>query len=83
MNLRAEDWPQYLGPTRDTVWNESGVHLDFEKYPPKLLWSQPIGSGYSGPSVSENRVFVMDRKSEPYEPEKINPEQTPTLSEQK
>ncbi len=79
MSLLADDWPQYLGPTRDTVWNESGVHLNFEKYPPKLLWSQPIGSGYSGPSVSGNRVFVMDRKSEPYEPEKNKPGTNPNF----
>ncbi|MDP6858641.1 MAG: PQQ-binding-like beta-propeller repeat protein, partial [Verrucomicrobiales bacterium] len=79
MSLRAEDWPQYLGPTRDTVWNESGVRLDFEECPPKLLWSQPIGSGYSGPSVSANRVFVMDRKSEPYVPEKIKPGTNPNF----
>ena len=79
MIINAEDWPQYLGPTRDTVWKESGVHLNFNEHPPKLLWSQPIGGGYSGPSVSANRVFVMDRKSEPYIPEKIIPGTKPNF----
>tara|TARA_B100001175_G_scaffold311004_1_gene314836 strand:- start:704 stop:2065 length:1362 start_codon:yes stop_codon:yes gene_type:complete len=71
--LHADDWPGYLGPTRNTVWNETGVTIDFEKNPPKLLWSQAIGGGYSGPSVSGNRVYVMDREAEPYKPEKIKP----------
>ena len=69
----AEDWPQYLGPSRNTVWNEKEVELNFDKHPPKLLWSKPIGGGYSGPSVSDNKVFVMDREAEPYKPKKIKP----------
>ena len=69
----AEDWPQYLGPSRNTVWNEKEVELNFDENPPKLLWSKPIGGGYSGPSVSDNKVFVMDREAEPYKPKKIKP----------
>ena len=28
--LRADDWPQWLGPQRDGVWRESGI---VEKFP--------------------------------------------------
>lgn len=71
--VHADDWPQYLGPSRDTVWNENGVKLNFDETPPKLLWSKSIGGGYSGPAVSGNVVFVMDRQAEPYKPQKIKP----------
>lgn len=61
---RADDWPQWLGPQRDTVWRESGVLETFPRGGPRLRWSQPLGSGYSGPAVAAGRVFVMDRQAE-------------------
>jgi outer membrane protein assembly factor BamB len=61
LNLRAEDWPQWLGPKRDGVWRESGI---VERLPDQLTykWRVPIGGGYSGPAVANGRVFVMDRQ---------------------
>jgi outer membrane protein assembly factor BamB len=60
--LRADDWPQWLGPERDGVWRETGI---LEKFPGdglKVRWRVPIGGGYSGPAVANGRVYVMDRK---------------------
>src|SRR6266498_4568085 len=60
--LRADDWPQWLGPERDGVWRETGI---LEKFPAdgvKVRWRVPIGGGYSGPAVAKGRVYVMDRK---------------------
>ncbi len=57
----ADDWPQWLGPRRDGVWRETGIARSFPKDGPKVLWRAPLGTGYSGPSVAGNRVFVMDR----------------------
>ena len=56
----ADDWPQWMGPNRDAVWAESGIIEKFPEGGPKVLWRTPIGSGYSGPSVAEGRVYVMD-----------------------
>lgn len=61
---QATDWPQWLGPERDSVWREDGVPHQFPEGGPKQRWRTPIGSGYSGPAVSQGRVFVMDRKTE-------------------
>ena len=58
---RSDDWPQWLGPTRDAIWRETGIIARFPENGPKLRWKSRIGSGYSGPSVSNGRVFVMDR----------------------
>ena len=60
--LRAEDWPQWLGPQRDAVWRENGI---LEKLPAsglKFRWRVPIGGGYTGPAVAKGRVYVMDRQ---------------------
>jgi outer membrane protein assembly factor BamB len=59
--LRADDWPQWLGPQRDGVWRETGILDTFPKGGPTIKWRKPIGSGYSGPAVANGRVYVLDR----------------------
>jgi outer membrane protein assembly factor BamB len=57
--VRADDWPQYLGPKRDGVWRETGI-VDKLPKDPKYLWRKPIGQGYAGPAVAGGKVFVTD-----------------------
>ena len=59
--LSAADWPQYLGPTRDAVWTETGVLKEFPKGGPKVVWRVPVGGGYAGPAVAGGKVFVADK----------------------
>lgn len=51
----AEDWPQWLGPTRDGVSTEKVVAW---KEAPKKAWSVPAGEGHSSPVVAGGRVFL-------------------------
>ncbi|RYD71299.1 MAG: pyrrolo-quinoline quinone, partial [Verrucomicrobiaceae bacterium] len=60
--LRADDWPRWLGPQRDSVWRESGILKAFPAEGPTVRWRAPIGNGYSGPAVADGRVYVIDRK---------------------
>jgi outer membrane protein assembly factor BamB len=57
---RADDWPQWLGPKRDSVWRETGILDAFPKGGPKVLWRAKIAGGYSGPAVAGGKVYVMD-----------------------
>ncbi len=57
----GEDWPQWLGTERLPVWRETQIIDSFPKNGPPLRWSAKLGGGYSGPAVSDGRVFVMDR----------------------
>jgi len=59
--LAAEDWPQWLGPSRDAVWRAADIVEKFPEDGPKLRWRKPIGGGYAGPTVADGRVFVFDR----------------------
>jgi outer membrane protein assembly factor BamB len=59
--LRADDWPQWLGPQRDGVWREKGLLDKFPAAGPKRLWKTPIGEGYAGPAVADGFVYVFDR----------------------
>lgn len=68
----ADDWPQWRGPTRDGVWRESGLLEEFPAPQIKLRWRVPISSGYSGPTVADGRVYVMDRVAEPKQIERVH-----------
>jgi outer membrane protein assembly factor BamB len=59
-SLHAEDWPQWMGPTRDNVWAEKGIVEKFPTDGPKKVWSSKIAGGYSGPAVVGNRVYATD-----------------------
>lgn len=58
---RAEDWPQWRGPARDGVWQVEGVVTELPEGQIPLVWSKEIGTGYSGPTVADGKVYVMDR----------------------
>ena len=60
----ADDWPQWRGAARDGNWNESGIRDDLPDGQLKLDWSVEIGPGYTGPTVADGRVYVMDRQAE-------------------
>ncbi|HKB06119.1 MAG TPA: PQQ-binding-like beta-propeller repeat protein, partial [Gemmataceae bacterium] len=69
----ADDWPQWMGPTRDDRWKETGILQKFPEGGPKKLWSAPIGGGYAGPAVVGNRVIVTDYEPTDDKPPPNNP----------
>src|SRR6202163_4344686 len=60
VGIRADDWPEIRGKGRLGVWNETGILEKFPEGGLKVLWRTPIKGGFSGPSVVDGRVFVMD-----------------------
>lgn len=63
----ADDWPQWMGATRDGVWRESGLVERFPEDGPRVVWRVPAGAGYAGPAVADGRVFIMEREGRPTE----------------
>ena len=61
LGVRAADWPQWLGPQRNAVWQEDGILKEFPSGGLRKRWSTPIGGGYSGPAIANGRVYVTDR----------------------
>ena len=54
ITARAGDWPQFLGPTR------SGAAAPDEQVPatwpaggPPIVWTKPVGQGFSGPVIAD------------------------------
>lgn len=56
----AEDWPNWMGPTRDNRWNSPNALQKFPATGAKFVWKTPIAGGYSGPAVVGNRLYVTD-----------------------
>lgn len=67
----AQDWPDWRGENRDGVWNETGIIEKFESDVIQQKWSVPIGSGYSGPTVSGGNVYVTDLIEKPTQTEGV------------
>ena len=59
--LRADDWPQFLGPRRDGHSQEKDLLDAFPKSGPAIVWQRDIGEGYSGPVVSGDRLILFHR----------------------
>jgi outer membrane protein assembly factor BamB len=60
LTARGDDWPQWLGPTRDGVYAETGVIDTIPEKGLPIKWRVPVSGGYSGPAVADGRVFVTD-----------------------
>lgn len=59
--IQYEEWPQWRGPRRDGSWNGPPLKTTWPETGLKKLWEQELGGGYGGITVSERRLYVMDR----------------------
>jgi outer membrane protein assembly factor BamB len=57
-------WPQFLGPRRDGIVREMGVNVDWKNKPPKTLWKQPIGNGFSSVIIVGDRLYTQANRGE-------------------
>jgi outer membrane protein assembly factor BamB len=56
------DWPQYRGPQRTGISQETGLLKKWPEAGPKLVWRVPLGDGYSGIAVVGGRAYTMYSK---------------------
>src|SRR5438105_3059952 len=59
--LRAEDWPQFLGPHRNGAASGEQIATTFPKEGPQKIWQKKVGQGFSSPIVVSNRVVICHR----------------------
>jgi outer membrane protein assembly factor BamB len=59
-SLWAQEWPQWRGPNRDGVSQETGLLKEWPGGAPKLLWQiDRAGVGYSSLSVRGGRLYTQ------------------------
>ena len=52
-------WPQFRGPRRNGISEETGLLGTWPEAGPKVLWSaQNLGHGYSSPIIAKDRLFI-------------------------
>src|SRR5271155_4359535 len=55
---RAEDWPQFRGPTGQGHSTERGVPVEWSESK-NIIWTAPVpGRGWASPVVAGGRVWV-------------------------
>jgi outer membrane protein assembly factor BamB len=62
LSARAADWPQWRGPNRDNVWNETGILRTFPDKGLRFRWRTPVGPGWTSPVVVQGRVYLTDMR---------------------
>ena len=55
------DWPQYLGPDRNSISPEKGLLRSWPENGPEVLWTVSVGRGFGGPVVKDGKVYLLDR----------------------
>ena len=63
-NVYAQDWPQYLGPNRNSTSPQKNLLRSWPESGPEVLWSVNVGIGYGGPVVKDGKVYILDRNDE-------------------
>ncbi len=67
----SQDWPDWRGVNRDGIWTETGIVKKFDSGKITQKWSVPVGSGYSGPTVSKGKVYLADLIKNPSQTEGV------------
>lgn len=57
--IGQSDWPQWHGPDRSAVSDESNWSTDWPASGPKELWRIQVGIGFSSCAVADGRVYTM------------------------
>ena len=60
-NVCAQDWPQYLGPSRNSTSPQKGILRSWPASGPDLLWTTNVGPGFGGPVIKDGKVYLLDR----------------------
>ncbi len=61
----ATDWPQWQGPDRNAISQETGLLPQWPEGGPPLAWRmEGLGGGYSAPSIAAGRIYGMSNRGD-------------------
>ncbi len=59
------DWPQWQGPDRTAISQETGLMREWPKEGPRLAWrTDNLGGGDSAPAIAAGRIYGMSHRGE-------------------
>jgi outer membrane protein assembly factor BamB len=59
--LIAADWPQFLGPSRNGVYEGTDLAASWSGAGPSTVWKREVGQGFSAPVVAQGRLILFHR----------------------
>lgn len=62
--LANPDWPGFRGPNRDSQYSSPAIASDWTANPPQVLWTIPVGPGWSSFAVAANRLYTQEQRGE-------------------
>src|SRR5437868_15071791 len=63
VSLRAEDWPQWRGPSRSGHTSAGARMLKTMPPDPKAIWRIPVGEGFASPVVADGKLLYFDNQN--------------------
>jgi outer membrane protein assembly factor BamB len=60
-SVYAQDWPQYLGPDRNSTSPQINIVRSWPESGPEVLWTVEVGPGNGGSIAKDGRVYFLDR----------------------
>lgn len=57
--VATAEWNQFRGPERSGVARETGLLRSWPETGPSILWRRPLGEGFSGISISGDRLCTL------------------------
>ena len=60
-SVSAQDWPQFLGPKRNSSSDQKGILRTWPQQGPEVQWTVDVGIGFGGPVVKDGKVYLLDR----------------------
>ena len=60
---RENAWPCFLGANRNGISAETGLNVDWNKKPPKILWKAPLGKGFSSLAIVQGKIYTMAERN--------------------
>lgn len=64
VTTRADDWPQWRGPSRNGISRESGWLDTWPKDGPPIAWKATVGLGFTSVVVSNGRAVTVGHAAE-------------------
>jgi outer membrane protein assembly factor BamB len=63
-NQFTNDWPQFLGPSRNSVLQQPRLARDWKAQAPQLLWLKSVGPGWSGFAAVGNYAVTQEQRGD-------------------
>jgi outer membrane protein assembly factor BamB len=60
----TNDWPQFLGPHRNSTVEQPELARDWKAQAPQRLWLRSVGPGWSGFAVAGSRAITQEQRGD-------------------